>query len=306
MSALLLAAGSSGLSAAATPLPPPSIAPNIVVITVDGLGYADVGNNGARDVATPNIERLAAEGVFFPHGYVVQMVCSPSRASLITGRYSVRFRYEGNVDYDPFDESRGLPVAERTVASPLRDAGYRTGIVGKWHLGGAERFIPKRRGFDHFFGFLAGTHRYFETDTREVVSPRGHSAYTPLVEGDASYHLEGRYITAVLTDKAIDFVQEGGDKPFFLYLPYNLPHDPYEAPEAAVAKYGHIDGIAATIWPWWIRSTRTSAGSWMRWRHPACATTRSSTSFQTKVPMRTARETTVCSREGSQPWTKAG
>ena len=212
------------------------VPPNILVILVDDLGYNDVGYNGAADISTPNIDRLAREGIVFANGYVPYPSCGPSRAALMTGRYPARFGMELNLAYAPADERHGLPVEETTIADYLQEAGYRTGIVGKWQLGAAPPFHPLNRGFDHFFGFLGGGHSYFRIDMTE--SPL--SEYLlPLNAGRGATGFEG-YLTDVLTDDAIEFASEG-EEPFFLYLAYNAPHTPLEAPDNLIGKYSGVE-----------------------------------------------------------------
>ena len=214
------------------------VPPNILVILVDDLGYNDVGYNGASQVSTPNIDRLAREGVIFSNGYVPYPSCGPSRAAIMTGRYPSRFGMELNLAYAPFDEEYGLPLEETTMADYLKEAGYRTGIVGKWQLGAAPPFHPLNRGFDSFFGFLGGGHSYFRIDLTQ--SPL--SEYLlPLNEGRGATGFEG-YLTDVLTDEAIEFVKSDDDgEPFFLYLAYNTPHSPLEAPENLIRRYSGIE-----------------------------------------------------------------
>ena len=209
--------------------------PNFIVIFVDDLGYNDVSYNGATEIKTPNIDRLADEGVIFSNGYVVHPFCGPSRAGLLTGRYPARFGMEYNVAYTPFDEGHGLPVEEKTLASYLNQAGYRTGLVGKWQLGAAPAFHPLNRGFDYFYGFLGGAHDYFRIDLTQPGTN-----YLPLNENRGTTGLNG-YLTDYLTDQAVNFVRERREEPFFLYLAYNAPHAPLQAPEDLVKKYSHIE-----------------------------------------------------------------
>jgi len=143
--------------------------PNIIVIVSDDQGYADVGVQGCKDIPTPNLDSLARNGVRFSSGYVSCPVCSPTRAGLMTGRYQQRFGHEFNPGSGAAEQI-GLPIGEVTLADALKDAGYATGLVGKWHLGAAERFRPLRRGFDEFFGFLGGSHSYLD------LRPRGRNA----------------------------------------------------------------------------------------------------------------------------------
>src|SRR3954451_22024579 len=123
--------------------------PNILIILADDLGYADVGFHGCKDIPTPNLDALAASGVRCTNGYVSGPYCSPTRAGLLTGRYQQRFGHEYNPREKGGDE--GLPLSQTTMADRLRSAGYPTGLVGKWPLGGAPEYPPQRRGFDEFF-----------------------------------------------------------------------------------------------------------------------------------------------------------
>ena len=210
--------------------------PNIVLIFVDDLGYNDVSYNGTTEIETPNIDRLAEEGITFSNGYVAHPTCGPSRAGLLTGRYPARFGMEVNLAYAPFDPEYGLPVAETTVASYLKDTGYRTGIVGKWQLGAAPPFNPLNRGFDYFYGFLGGEHNYFQVDGAHSGSSQAVISYLPLNENRSATGFDG-YLTDVLTDQAIEFVHENSGEPFFLYLAYNAPHTPLQAPDNLIEKY---------------------------------------------------------------------
>ena len=135
--------------------------PNVVVIVGDDMGYADVGFHGCKDIPTPHIDALAQSGVAFTNGYVTGPYCSPTRAGLLTGRYQTRFGHEFNPADGP---KQGLPLTETTLADRLKAAGYRTGMVGKWHLGNSPTHHPQSRGFDDFFGFLGGAHDYFNAD----------------------------------------------------------------------------------------------------------------------------------------------
>ena len=135
--------------------------PNLIFIIADDLGYADVGFNGSTEIPTPNIDRIANEGVKFTNGYVSYPVCGPSRAGLITGRYQGRFGFSRNPLFAPNDPNMGLPVAEETIAEYLQKADYKCAALGKWHLGAHPSQRPLVQGFDDFFGFLTGGHRYF-------------------------------------------------------------------------------------------------------------------------------------------------
>ena len=231
--ALAVAAAATGCADAPRPA---AERPNVVLIFVDDLGYNDVGYNGADDIETPNIDRLAAEGVVFSDGYVTHPFCGPSRAGLMTSRYPARFGMEYNLAYAPEDGDHGLPVEEPTFAEGLQAAGYRTGLVGKWQLGAARPFHPNNRGFDYFYGFLGGAHDYFKVNHRSAPG----SDFAPLNDGFAETGFDG-YLTDALTDRAVDFVGADSGAPFFLYLAYNAPHTPLQAPDSLVRKYSHVD-----------------------------------------------------------------
>src|SRR5687768_5493163 len=138
--------------------------PNIVVIVSDDMGYADIGVHGSKDIPTPNIDALAKAGIRFTDAYVSGPYCSPTRAGLLTGRYPQRFGHEFNPESAAPDSEIGLPLGEITMADRLRAAGYRTALLGKWHLGRADQFHPLGLGFDEFFGFLGGAHSYIASN----------------------------------------------------------------------------------------------------------------------------------------------
>ncbi len=225
-------------SHAPTSMPPP----NIVVIFVDDLGYNDLGFTGSTDIVTPNIDRLAASGVVFENGLVASPVCAPSRAALLTGRYATRFGMDSNIaSYTPHDPHNGLPLSEKMFSSYLQEHGYRTGVVGKWHMGTHPQLRPHRRGFDYFYGFVAGSHNYFRTEISEAdIGPDDNYTHLMMQKNGTEVGLDGKYLTDALTDHALEFLQDPSEQPFFLYLPYNAPHGPLQAPSKLKAKYVHI------------------------------------------------------------------
>ena len=222
--------------------------PNMIVILADDLGYGDVGFNGSEEILTPNIDLLAENGIICENGYVTHPYCGPSRAGLITGRYQSRFGMEVNCTYSPFDSNMGLPLSERTFADYLKEYGYRTGVIGKWHLGAAPSFHPNNRGFDYFYGFLSGGHCYFPNDvnsTHTLFTKDGsphyaanEGSYLPLVRNNKSAEFD-EYLTSALSKDAVSFIK-GSKDPFCLYLSYNAPHTPLEAPKESINKYAHI------------------------------------------------------------------
>lgn len=222
LAALCLAFLSSG--ALGSQVSPPR--PNIIYILADDLGYADVGFNGGREIATPRTDRLAASGARLEHFYV-QPVCSPTRAALMTGRYPMRHGLQVGV-VRPWAQY-GLPLEERTLAQALKQAGYATAIMGKWHLGHFEpAYLPTRRGFDIQYGHYNGAIDYF-THQRDG----GHDWHR---EDRASYD-EG-YSTQLLTQESVKFVnaQKSGE-PFFLYVAFNAVHAPHQVPDVYKRPY---------------------------------------------------------------------
>lgn len=218
--------------------------PNFIIILTDDQGYADVGFNGCEDIPTPHIDRIAHEGARFTNGYVTYPVCSPSRAGMITGRYQGRFGYRRNPTLNPFDENAGLPLEEENIAEILKKVDYHTGYIGKWHLGTHPKFRPNVRGFDEFYGFVAGGHRYFPEDlvyqTIEDVDRRGGWYNTKLLRNERRVETD-EYLTDELSHEAVDFIVNNHQKPFFLFLSYNAPHTPMQASQKYLDRFQHID-----------------------------------------------------------------
>ncbi|MDF7822384.1 sulfatase-like hydrolase/transferase [Pontiellaceae bacterium B12227] len=211
--------------------------PNIIVIMADDMGFQDAGFTGSKDIKTPHLDKLAAEGVVFEQGYANHPFCGPSRAAFITGRYQHRFGFETNPAYDPANTIMGLDPEEIMFPKRLQKAGYTTGIIGKWHLGAAEDFHPNNRGFDYFYGFLGGGHDYFRID---LSAPVKEAYLQGLVRNKRPADFEG-YLTTALSRDAVKFVEGNKDHPFFLFLSYNCPHAPQQAPEEDIARYSHIE-----------------------------------------------------------------
>jgi arylsulfatase A-like enzyme len=199
--------------------------PNIVVILADDLGNADLGYRGS-DIRTPNIDRLAKEGVQLEsfHG---MPVCTPARAALMTGRYPMRYGLQTLVIFP--NHSYGLPTDERTLPEALKEAGYRTLMVGKWHLGHADRkFWPNNRGFEHFYGNTVGEVDYF-THQRGGVTDW---------QRNGKFITEKGYVTTLFGDEAVRLIEkQDKTKPFFLYFASLAPHAPYQAPKADQDRY---------------------------------------------------------------------
>ena len=207
--------------------------PNIILIMADDLGYGDLGCYGCTDIRTPAINSLADEGVRFTTFYANAPECTPTRIALLTGRYQHRVGGLecalgiGNVGrYDDAIRLRrtndmGLPAEQTTIARMLKNTGYATAICGKWHLGYEKKFFPLKHGFDYWFGPVGGAVDYFH-----------HCEYTgqpALYQNDRTIRREG-YLTDLITEEAVKFIQRPRSNPFFLYVPYTSPHTPYQGP----------------------------------------------------------------------------
>lgn len=205
--------GTSAAASLATAAPPDRTRPNVIIIYCDDLGYGDLGCYGSR-IRTPNLDRMAAEGMRFTHFYSGNPVCSPSRSALMTGRYCVR----AGVPRVLFPQDQaGLPESETTLAQTLKPRGYRTLCVGKWHLGHKEAYLPTTRGFDHYFGIP------YSND----MNPRWLMEDTKVIEEQATLET----LTPRYTERAVKFIEESGraGEPFFLYMPHTYPHIPLAA-----------------------------------------------------------------------------
>ncbi len=192
--------------------------PNLVFLLADDLGYGDLGCYGCPDIPTPCLDRLAAEGLRFTDAYSSGSICSPTRAAFITGRYQQRIGLEWAVYYDVPEE--GLPPQETSLATVLHKAGYFTAMSGKWHLGYGD-WNPTRHGFDRSFGMLGGNVHYFAHYGRKG---------TPDLWLDEQPIERSGYITDLIAEQAERFIDEAGDRPFFLYVPFNAPHFPFQGP----------------------------------------------------------------------------
>lgn len=207
--------------------------PNIVLIVADDLGSGELGVQGSKDVPTPNIDSIAQNGVRFTDGYVSCPVCSPTRAGMLTGRYQQRFGHEFNPGPpNAASPSFGLPLTEKTIADRLKALGYATGMVGKWHLGYRPELHPMKRGFDEFFGFLAGSHPYEagKNPARDLDS---------ILRGTEPVKNYG-FLTETFATEAAAFIERRKSEPFFLYLPFNAVHGPMQITEKYLARFAAI------------------------------------------------------------------
>lgn len=206
----------------------PEHQPNVILIVADDLGYADLNVMGNKNIKTPNIDAIVSGGASFTNGYVTAPICGPSRVGILTGRYQDRIGFSTN--HGPkIPENYGLPKDNVLLPSVLRQNGYKTGMVGKWHLGFKDFQIPTALGFDYFYGFLHGYHSY----------KPGSIEPGPLYENDKETSSD-LHLTEKFTDKSIEFIKSNQENPFFLYLPYNAVHGPYEPKAESVKQFQHI------------------------------------------------------------------
>ena len=208
----------------------PASKPNIIHIVADDLGWKDVGFNGCADIKTPNIDALAAGGAKFNQFYV-QPMCTPTRAALMTGRYP--FRYGLQTAVIPSVSAYGLDTSEWLLPQALKEAGYKTAIVGKWHLGHSDKkYWPKQRGFDYQYGAMIGELDYFTHDEHGVLD--WFRDNQPVKE-------EGYTTTLLGKDAARLIEQHDASVPLYMYLTFNAPHTPYQAPQEYIDRYKHIE-----------------------------------------------------------------
>ncbi len=204
--------------------------PNFVHIVADDLGWKDIGFNGCTDIKTPNIDALAAGGAKFTQFYV-QPMCTPTRAALMTGRYP--FRYGLQTAVIPSVSAYGLDTTEWLMPQCLKEAGYKTAIIGKWHLGHADKkYWPKQRGFDYQYGAMIGELDYFTHEEHGVLD--WYQDNKPLKEKG--------YTTTLIGNQAVKLIeQHDTSTPLYLYLTFNAPHTPYQAPKEYIDRYTNIE-----------------------------------------------------------------
>ena len=233
--------------------------PNLLIVMADDMGYGDLGVTGSRVIETPNLDALAASGIFCTRAYVASSVCSPSRAGLLTGRDPRRFGYQDNLNssartYGTRPELLGLPITERTLGDHLRAAGYATALVGKWHLGAGAIHHPNRRGFDYFCGMIGGWHDYFPTADKNQLERNG----KPLTE------FSSPYLTDFFTDEAVRWIRgselRDRDKPWLLFLSYNAPHTPLQATDEDMMACEHIEDPKRQTYAAMMRSLDRGVG----------------------------------------------
>jgi len=216
---LLGAALLVGIAPTARAAEEPAKRPNIVLIVADDLGYGDLGCYGGRDIRTPRLDRLAADGVRLTDFYA-SPVCSPTRAALLTGRYPQRSGFDWVIRYN--EKDRGLAAAESCLARLPARRGYATALFGKWHLGYRPEFAPNAHGFAEFFGFLAADLDYYSH--KDANGDAGLYENTKLVNVDG-------YLTDLITERSVAFIRKNAGRPFLLEVAYNAPHWPFQPPD---------------------------------------------------------------------------
>jgi arylsulfatase B len=291
--ALVVTALGAGGGSTAVAASPRGEQPNLILLLADDLGYGELGCQGNPQIPTPHIDSIARHGIRFTQAYVTAPNCSPSRAGLFTGRIPTRFGYEFNpIGARNEDPGTGLPPAEITLAELLHGVGYTTGLIGKWHLGGAPDFHPQRHGFDEFFGFRHEGHYFVPppwpgvtTMLRRKALPGnttgrwvGHKliysthmgtdepdydADNPLVRGSQPVE-ERAYLTDAFTREAVDFIERHADKPFFLCVAYNAVHSPLQGADRYMKKFAHIEDVHRRIFAAMLANLDDSVGAILR------------------------------------------
>ncbi len=253
--------------------------PNIILIVADDLGLADLTTYGAGSVAvpTPNIDRLARRGVLFRRGYATASVCSPSRAALMTGQYQQRHGFEFLTPEGADGGGGGLAPSQRVFAGDLREAGYRTAAIGKWHLGASPDRVPTARGFDYFYGFLSGETAYVRAGTpgttslpAPYVGQRSFERKVDWVQVQRDTAGDGRqpeiltrdegYLTDELTQEAVRFIENAEGQPYFLYLAHLTPHAPFQALDSDLARFSAIEDPLQRVYAAMVHALDRSVG----------------------------------------------
>jgi arylsulfatase A-like enzyme len=216
------------LAASVTAQPEPAT-PNIVFIMTDDVGYGDIGSYGAPDIRTPNIDQLARDGVRFTDFYANGPTCTPTRAGFVTGRYQQRYGLEIPLPSPPA-EGRGLPASGNSLPQLLKNTGYSTGLIGKWHLGYADNQSPAAHGFDYFFGFKSGYIDYYQHTNGLGEEDLWENATVIQQDG---------YMTDLITQRSLAFIRDNSTRPFFLSVQYNAAHWPYQPPDMPSISANH-------------------------------------------------------------------
>ncbi len=213
--------------------------PNVLLILADDLGYHDLGFQGSQTIKTPHIDWLASQGTVFSDAHVTSTVCSPSRAGLMTGRYQQRFGHEANCPQG----KQGMDTHELTIGQAMKNAGYRTAIFGKWHLGSTASQYPTARGFDEFWGLREGSRNFWYNEKK---SDKPHNPHA-IEHNGKQVKFEG-HLTDRLADRAIEYIKAKDERPFFIFLSFTAPHAPLQSkPEDGKGYIGLIQGMDRNI-----------------------------------------------------------
>ncbi len=246
--------------------------PNVVLIMASSLGYGDVSINAGGRLLTPNIDRIAKDGVLFTTGYAVSSARGPSRAGLFTGRNPSRngFEYDNGPGSRDDEKNLGLPTDEVLLSDVLHERKYHTGFIGSWNLGSLKPYTPTSRGYDEFYGITDGDAGYFDAGQKDVAfaqtqsfqQPPVTTRYTQLVKGDDAHPVNtgNRYLTTDFGDQAVDFIDRNGQGRFFLTVAFNAPHQPLQAPKALVDKMLSIPEPRQKIYAAMIASLDENVG----------------------------------------------
>ncbi len=281
--------------------------PNIIIIMADDLGKHDISAYGSTLVSTPNIDKIGADGVVFSDAYVTSPVCAPSRAAILTGKYQQRFGFETQpMEFYPNSkiryalakkakrlgdwtiattpsyprkemlEHQGIPVSETNLAEVYQKAGYKTVLIGKWHLGFGPEHLPNNRGFDYHYGFLGafslftperktpGYHSFIQDDFSSKYQWKvGRTNNAKILENGKEV-IENDYLTFAFADKANTFISENKDQPFFMMLNFNAPHVPFQAPENYYNQFSHIKDENQRVYLAMIKALDDGVGSVMK------------------------------------------
>ena len=223
--------------------------PNIVIMFIDDMGYGDIGPFGNKVNKTPNLDRMAEEGIKLTQFYVANTACTPSRAALLTGTYAHRIGMDGgngNLVVTFPGDSRGLNPSEITIAEMLRENGYATGCFGKWHLGDQPEFMPLNQGFDTYFGIPYSNDMWPQHTARNPITKRKYEPLPVMKQDKAVAHVADEFdqslLAEVITDEAIAFIEKNQKRPFFCYIPHAHVHKPrYARPEYLERAEGNVD-----------------------------------------------------------------
>ncbi len=218
---------------------------NIILLFADDAGYHDFGFQGSKTFQTPNLDKLSLEGVICNQAYTTAAVCGPSRAGLLTGKYQQRFGFEENnvpgymsLSSRDIGDEMGLPLNQKTIADYLADLGYKSIVLGKWHMGNADKYHPLKRGFDEFYGFRGGARSFYALSEQEA----NEKPENRLEKGFGNFQETDEYLTDALSREACSFMERNQNTPFFMYVSFNAVHSPLQAGPEDLLKIKGLTG----------------------------------------------------------------